>query len=64
MNLNVMKRGAAVARAYKRGGMGAGLFALAYYRPDSVREDEHGQLVVGDYAIPEKLTHVPWMEHF
>ncbi len=53
-----------MARAYKRGGMGAGLFALAYYRPDSVREDEHGQLVVGDYAIPEKLTHVPWMEHF
>jgi hypothetical protein len=57
------KEAAAVARAYKRGGVGAGLFATGYYTADQgVSVDSKGNLKIGSLFIPERVTHAPWLK--
>jgi hypothetical protein len=59
------KEAAAVARAYKRGGVGAGLLATGYYMADrGVSLDSSGNMKIGTTFIPERVTHAPWFEVF
>ena len=55
---------AAIARAYKRGGVGTGLAAAAYLSKDkaNIEVDAYGHMSIAGVPIPSALQHIPWVE--
>jgi len=51
----------AIARAYKRGGVGAALFVIGA-TSQSIKADGRGELKIGNKELPHSLGHVPWLE--